>query len=110
MRFQMYILLFFLLISCKNQNYYGYIYDIDTKKPLNKVFVRENFKNNAKFTYSDENGFFKIENNTESIGDLIFNIEGYKTDTIVTIWSQHGEKLKYRFVGNNSDTLFMKKK
>jgi len=79
------------------------------EKPINRVFVKENFSQNFKSTFSNENGYFKIENNSESTGDLIFICDGYKTDTIVTVWSQHGENLKYRFIKKESDTLYMQR-
>lgn len=103
--------IFFLLINCtKIQHYYsGYVYDEVSKKPLNKVFIKENFKENSKSTFTDARGYFKIDNKSESVGNLIFILNGYTTDTIITIWSQHGETLKYRFVGKESDTLFMSK-
>lgn len=103
--------IFFVLINCtKLQNCYtGYVYDETSKKPLNKVFIKENFKKNSKSTFTNEKGYFKIDNKSESVGNLIFILNGYKTDTIITIWSQHGEILKYRFVGKESDTLFMRK-
>lgn len=100
-----------ILVNCNGlQNYYsGYVYDEISKEPLSKVFIKENFYKNIKSTYSNENGYFRINNNTESIGNLIFIHDGYKTDTIITAWSQHGESLKYRFIGKKGDTLFMKK-
>lgn len=103
--------IFFVFISCtKSQNCYtGYVYDETSKKTLNKVFIKENFKENSKSTFTNEKGYFKIDNESESVGNLIFILNGYKTDTIQTIWSQHGETLKYRFVGKRADTLFMRK-
>jgi len=100
-----------LLINCGKlqECYSGYVYDETSRKPIKRVFIKENFSLSFKSTYSNEKGYFKINNNSESIGDLIFICNGYKTDTIVTIWSQHGENLKYKFVRKESDTLYMKR-
>lgn len=100
-----------MLINCSKLQkcYSGYVYDETSRKPINRVFVKENFSQNFKSTFSNEKGYFKIENNLESIGDLIFICDGYKTDTIVTVWSQHGENLKYRFIRKESDTLYMQR-
>ncbi|SHK24183.1 peptidase associated/transthyretin-like domain-containing protein [Chryseobacterium polytrichastri] len=101
------IILLFLSCSKSSDFYSGYIYDKTSNKPLSQVYIKENFKTNYKSTSSDKNGFFKINNDTESLGDLIFILKNYKTDTVVTVWSQNGEKIKYRFVGENHDTLYM---
>lgn len=97
------------LINCNKMQkcYSGYVYDEVSRKPINHVFIKENFSKDFKSTYSNEKGYFKIDNNAESVGDLIFIRNGYKTDTIVTIWSQRGENLKYKFIRKESDTLYM---
>lgn len=79
------------------------MYDKISRKPINGVFIKENFSKSFKSTYSNKEGYFKIDNNTKSIGDLIFICNGYQTDTIVTIWSQHGENLQYEFVRKKYD-------
>lgn len=105
-------LVFIVFINCINQqNFYrGYVYDMTTKMPLYNVLIKENLKENSKSGRSDRNGYFEILNDTESSGNLIFSLEDYKSDTINTVWSQHGEKLKYRFINSKNDTLYMQKK
>ena len=105
------ILILILMSNCgKSQRYYsGFVYDQTSKKPINRVLIKENFSSSFKYTYTNDKGYFKINNNSESIADLIFVCNGYKTDTIVTVWSQRGENLKYRFVRKESDTLYMQK-
>jgi hypothetical protein len=100
-----------ILMSCSKLQkcYSGYVYDEESREPINRVFIKERFSKDFKSTYSNEKGYFKIDNDSESIGDLIFIRDGYKTDTIVTVWSQHGENLKYRFVRKESDTLYMQR-
>ncbi|WPO83655.1 carboxypeptidase-like regulatory domain-containing protein [Chryseobacterium sp. JJR-5R] len=104
------IFLILFSIQCSQQNFYhGFVYDQDTKKPLNRVLVKESFNSDSLSDYTDINGYFKIENKKESVADLIFSFDGYKKDTAVTVWSQHGEKLKYRFLNKKPDTIFLKK-
>lgn len=103
--------LLILCFSCKSkkQNFYhGYVYNGNKNKPLQNVFVRESFKSNFLSTKTDSSGYFKIINNSESIGELIFSCDGFKTDTIGTVWTQHGESLKYLFLNKVTDTVFLK--
>ena len=104
------ILLIFFFTQCSNQQdfYHGYVYDEQTNKPLKNVFVKENIKSNPKSTYTNFNGYFKIGNKENSISDLVFSIKGYGKDTVVTMWTQHGEQLKYKFLNSLPDTLFLK--
>ncbi|MFK7050525.1 hypothetical protein FLACOL_02146 [Flavobacterium columnare] len=108
-----FFLLLFTLVctNCENfdNDYSGYVYDRSTKKPLSKVLVRENFVKNSKQAFTDSNGFFKIKNDSEAITDLVFLLNGYKSDTAVTAWSQHGEKMEYRFLNKKNDTIFLEK-
>jgi hypothetical protein len=85
------------------------VYDIETKSPLKNVLVKENLRINPKSTYTKTNGYFKIENDTEFLADLVFISTGFKQDTVVTVWSQHGESLKYKFVTSKLDTIYLKK-
>jgi hypothetical protein len=106
------IFIFLTLVnfSCKSkkQNFYhGFVYNINDKKPIKNVLVKENFKENFLTEKTDSLGYFKIINNTGSIGELIFICDNFKTDTIPTIWSQHGEKLKYLFLNKIPDTIFL---
>ncbi len=54
--------------------------------------VKENLRSGFISGYTDKNGYFKIENRKESVADLIFSLGGYKIDTAVTVWTQHGKK------------------
>lgn len=102
------ILIFFGCTS-KENFYHGYVYDAETKHPLKNVLVKENLDSNPKSTYTSANGYFKIENNTEFIADLVFIIDDFKKDTVVTVWSQHGETLRYKFLTSKSDTIYLEK-
>ncbi|WP_306354209.1 hypothetical protein [Flavobacterium sp. '19STA2R22 D10 B1'] len=97
-----------LLCCCKRQNFYhGYVYDQETKKPLMNVLVKESFVTNPQSATTDVKGYFKIENNTNSITDLVFSIPRYRQDTIPSVWSQHGERLEYTFLNPKPDTIFL---
>lgn len=104
------ILLFtcFLFSYCSpTEAYHGYVYDGLTRKPLTKVLVKERLPANAKFTYTDAKGYFRIENKKQSFTDLIFSLDKYQVDTFPSIWSQHGETLKYTFLNHTPDTVFL---
>ena len=66
-------IVFLTFCKSKKQNYYhGYVYNIENKKPLQNVFVKENLATNFLVSKTDSTGYFKIKNNTQSIADLIF--------------------------------------
>lgn len=88
-----------LFSSCKTK-YYGYIYDLNNKKPIEKVEIYDWYS--EKTFHTDEKGFFMIEK-TE-IRDLILRKEGYNTDTIPLVSAQNGEFIKKKFKG---DTLYL---
>ncbi|MRM83151.1 hypothetical protein [Riemerella anatipestifer] len=68
-------LVFIIFSSCYNDH--GYIYDADSKKPINDVVVQD-IINPKKQVLTDSLGRFSfIECN-----DLIISKEGYKTDTL----------------------------
>jgi hypothetical protein len=62
------------------------IVDSETKKPLNKVVIKE--LNKGLTSYSDENGYFEINHTTGFVfsnNDLtiVISKEKYETDTII---------------------------
>ena len=95
--------------SCRPDFYHGYVYDAETMQPLSGVNVKENSVSPIQFSHTDEKGYFKIENHTNSYRDLIFSAKGYRVDTMLTIWSQHGETISYSFINNKPDTVFLQK-
>ncbi|WP_294304168.1 hypothetical protein [uncultured Chryseobacterium sp.] len=54
--------------------------------------VKKNLRSGFISGYTDKKGYFKMENKKESVADLIFSLGGYKIDTAVTVWTQHGKK------------------
>lgn len=94
--------------SGKQNFYHGYVYDLDTRKPLKNVTVKEcNLKPLTGST--DSTGYFNIENNTQGISDLVFITTTHKQDTARTVWSQHGERIEYSFINKKPDTIYLKK-
>lgn len=97
----------FILLNCQSvrYHYHGKVTD-ENNVPLKDVFVTlEYFENNTK---TDKKGYFKLKRCSNSLGNLIFNKEGYKTDTIPTVWSQHGEALQYNFIEKDTTVIRLK--
>ena len=99
-----------LIISCNKKAtfYHGVVIDAN-KKPIANVNVSLRFDSN-KSTFSKENGYFKLSKSPDIIDDLVFSKKGYITDTIFSVWTQHGEKVNYTFLNKSSDTIRLKRK
>lgn len=97
------------LMSCskKPTHYKGVVVDYNSV-PIKNVLIREQFSDSI-HTTSKKNGFFKLKKTPNSLPDLIFSKEGYITDTVRTVWSEHGELISYRFLNKKLDTLRLKK-
>lgn len=96
-----------IINSCitKPKFYRGYVfYD---KKPLANVIVKKENCNNL--TLTDSTGFFKLPKKSNSIRSLIFTKNGFVTDTIPSVWTQHGEKVNYTFLNKTLDTIILRK-
>ena len=97
MRYFLVFLSLILLSACDGlQEVSGIIVDSETKKPLNKVAIKE--LNDNYIDYSDENGYFEIHHVTGftfSDNDLtiIVSKDKYETDTI-TIKNRDGKLIK----------------
>lgn len=93
--------------SCQKDEYFyhGKVTD-DNNNPVEDVIVTvENCKNKTK---TDKKGYFKLMHSSEFLGNLIFRKEGFKTDTIPTVWRQHGETLNYNFIENDTTVVLLK--
>jgi len=97
-----------LTATCKQSRefYHGYVYY--NNKPVSNVLIKEDVLNSTKNTETDSTGFFKLPKDPNSVSSLIFIKERFKVDTVKTVWSQHGEKLKYTFLNKKFDTLVLK--
>lgn len=103
------LILFLLLSACSNRiNYYhGFIYS-NKNKPLKGFKVASQFDIDIN-SVTDENGYFKITDKKAIGGNLIIFHKNKPIDTIVTVWSQHGEKLMYSFTNLKKDTIRLRK-
>ncbi|WP_111672797.1 carboxypeptidase-like regulatory domain-containing protein [Algoriphagus litoralis] len=101
-------LIFLILIplacSQKSTNYYqGLVLD-ENDIPLENVQVFEVYgkENGAK---TDEKGYFRLQRNSELLTSLVFQKEGFKTDTVPVFWTQHGEKVHYQFTTKDTTVV-----
>ncbi|MGE8302304.1 MAG: carboxypeptidase-like regulatory domain-containing protein [Sphingobacterium paramultivorum] len=105
----LYLLVLFLLFSCKtkvNNFYQGIVLD-QIDKPLEGVTVTEEGRN-EKQTITDKNGYFKLDRSSDWLGRLIFIKEGFETDTIPSVWHQAGETTEYNFIGSDTTIIRLK--
>ena len=109
MRIAILLILILLINSCvkKNSFYWGYVYH-NNKPVVNVVVKQQNERTNNK-AKTDSTGFFKLSKEPNSIGSLIFEKLGFISDTIPSIWIQHGEKVKYTFLNKLPDTIILRK-
>ena len=93
-----FIFLILIPLACgqKSTNYYqGLVLD-ENEIPIENVQVFEVYgkENKAK---TDKKGYFRLQRNSELLTSLIFQKEGFNTDTVPVYWTQHGEKVHYKF-------------
>lgn len=99
----------FIFISCSTKPafYKGYVYY--DNKPLKNVTVKKMYDDES-FTKTDSTGYFILQKRPNTLRSLIFEKKGFITDTIPSVWTQHGEKVKYTFLNKYSDTIILRKK
>ena len=88
----------FLQCSNSQKFYHGFVYEEQTRKPIEFVLVKENTKYNIDSTYTNSKGYFILENKKDIVCDLTFNVDGYKEETAVTVWSQKEKGLNIDFL------------
>lgn len=98
-----------MLSSCgtKPKFYRGYVFY--NKKPLVNVTIKKDNGKHHDSVRTDLTGFFKLPKEPNSIRSLIFTKKGFVTDTIPSVWTQHGEKIYYTFLNKSPDTIFLRK-
>ena len=104
-------MLIFVLFACgqkTNDFYQGVVLD-ENNLPLENVRVFEEF-DIENIASTNKRGHFKLNRSNDILARLVFVKEGYKTDTIPVVWSQHGERLNYQFLQNDSTLVRLKKK
>lgn len=91
----------FTFCSCNGPNefYQGKVVD-EHDNPIEGVIVAED--NIEKQTRTNKDGYFKLRRSPEWLGDLIFIKEGYKTDTVPSVWHHAGETIEYNFVKDDT--------
>ncbi len=104
------IIILFTTMGCKeklSENYRGYVFNLK-KEPLHGVKVYADGVP-LEFTYTQKNGYFSLDRGSLTfVDDLIFEKEGYVTDSLETVRYIRGHETIYLFLTNRSDTLFMK--
>ncbi|MFH6602334.1 carboxypeptidase-like regulatory domain-containing protein [Maribacter algicola] len=107
-KYSFYVLIF-VLLSCgqkTNDFYQGVVLD-ENNIPLENVTVFEEYVEENS-TKTDNKGYFKLNRTPNWILSLVFVKEGYKTDTIPTVWA-HGEQVNYQFIKNDTTQVRLKK-
>lgn len=97
----------FILLNCQSvsDHYHGKVTD-ENNNPIEDVIVKEECF--EKKTVTNKKGYFKLKRSSNTLGYLIFSKEGYKSDTIPTVWSQHGEALQYNFIEKDTTDIRLK--
>ncbi|CAA0159945.1 hypothetical protein [Tenacibaculum maritimum] len=102
------IIIFFIAISCKEElsdNYRGYVFNLK-KEPIQNVKIYER-RDSTKYVFTKKNGYFSLKpRSLNFVDDLIFEKEGYITDTVYS-YSATRKRNKTHFLTNRSDTLFI---
>lgn len=95
----------FIFMNCNSENdyYFGRVLDENNNPVENAIVIEDNFEGKTK---TNNKGYFKLKRNSGWLGNLIFYKEGFKTDTIPSVRSQHGETLNYNFI--EKDTTIVK--
>ena len=102
-----YYILILTLYSCNSVNnfYQGRVID-EKNNPIEGVIVAEDHI--EKHTKTDKDGYFKLDRSPDWLGRLIFIKEGYKTDTIPTVWHQGEETTEYNFIKKDTTIVRLK--
>lgn len=90
-------MLFIIITSCSNKNYYGYVYDFDQEAPIEGVLITDSLSNIKTKTNSE--GYFELRKEKLSSDYLIFSKKNYHSAKIRTISIQNGETMKESFKG-----------
>ena len=106
-----YLALVFVLVACghKPTKYYqGMVVD-ENDGPIENVWVFEEHDSKNR-TKTDKKGYFRLKRNSELLTHLVFEKEGFKTDTIPAVWSHHGERVDYHFIKEDTTVVRLRTK
>ena len=90
----------------KPEYFHGYVYDQEGDFVSNVKISFSELPN--VYFYTDATGFFRFKFE-KFYPNLIFEKEGYITDTVPTVWIQHGERAIYLFTNKYPDTIYLSK-
>jgi len=85
--------------------YHGRVVD-ENGSPLQGVAVRE--MHGRRSVATDAGGYFRLKKDPVIIEDLVFNKEGYRQDTILTVFTHAGESVDYNFLGKDTTEVALK--
>ena len=108
-RIALLIVIIVIILGCKTRiNYYeGYICNID-KKPINGLKVFSEYDSIHTYSYTDNNGFFKIKKDNNIIFHFLMIKKDHTViDSIQIIRMSGGERINYYFVEGRKDTLYI---
>lgn len=104
-----YYLIVIVFVSCKSANnyYQGKVQD-QNGNPLEGVSVFEEGSKDIRGTYSDSSGYFKLKRSPDWLGNLVFIKEGYLSDTVPSVRSLAGERVRYYFIEDDTTVVRLK--
>ncbi|MEZ4859017.1 MAG: carboxypeptidase-like regulatory domain-containing protein [Flavobacteriaceae bacterium] len=105
-RYLFFLLVIFLNCTSVNDYYFGRVTDENNNPLENVIVLEEGFENQTK---TDENGYFKLNCTPDWLSSLIFSKQGFKTDTIPTVYIQSGETINYAFIEKKDTTIIQLK-
>jgi CarboxypepD_reg-like domain len=94
---QIVLISFLVFLSSCNKSYYGYVYDYDSKTPLNDVVVCD-YLNNI-LTKTNSEGYFQLKKSYKISSVLVFSKVGYVSDSVKSIKIHAGESMEEMFKG-----------
>ena len=95
-------MLFLIITSCSNKNYYGYVYDFEQEIPIKGVAITDSIGNIEAETNFE--GYFELRKEKLSGDYLFFFKKYYHSAKIRTIYIQNVESMKESFKG---ETIFL---
>jgi hypothetical protein len=89
-----------LFYSCSNNNFQGYVYDYDTGKPLENVYI----KINDCIAQTDSAGYFAMKIKSNSTTEIFLKREGYASKKLFRKPNSSGEFSKKSL---NKNTIYL---
>ncbi|WP_162903118.1 carboxypeptidase-like regulatory domain-containing protein [Taibaiella koreensis] len=97
-----------LPVACKSISRFSQGRVIDEEgRPLTGVRVKE--MHGMPSATTDRNGYFRLDKAPDRIDDLVFEKEGYRNDTIPSVFTHSGESIDYNFQGKDTTVVILRK-